>query len=207
MVEKIGGTFPVKVDVRIIAATNRNLEEMVSTGKFRQDLYYRLNVIPIQMPALRERIEDVPELFRHFMDQYSKKTGLTPKKLSPEVERLFINYSWPGNVRELRNAVEYLIQVSTDEFIKISDLTQLLKNFYCDTVNTGASEEPALKEMDRLERDAIREALEKYGLSVEGKKKAAKYLGLSLSTLYRRLALYDLKYFRPDHFKNSISPY
>lgn len=203
-VEKIGGTFPVKVDVRIIAATNRDLEDMVSTGKFRQDLYYRLNVVPIKMPPLRERMEDVPELFRNFMDQYSKKLGLPPKTLSPKVEKLFLNYSWPGNVRELRNLVEYLIQTS-DELIKIGDLTQALQNFYIDTLNAETPQGTSLNEMSRLERDAIKGALETYGLSVDGKRKAAEFLGVSLATLYRRLAIYNTKFSFSKYYKSNTN--
>lgn len=117
----IGGNEPVDVDIRIIAATNRDLEKMVKQERFREDLYYRLNVIPIAIPPLRERREDIPGLILVLMDDYNKKFGFG-KKMTPEVTRLLIRYDWPGNIRELENMIERLIITSSGECIEVEDL-------------------------------------------------------------------------------------
>lgn len=117
----IGGKEPVDVDIRIIAATNRDLEEMVNQKKFREDLYYRLNVIPIVIPPLRERKEDIPGLILVLLDHYNKKFGFN-KKFTPEVTRLLIKHDWPGNIRELENMIERLVVTSGGECIEVEDL-------------------------------------------------------------------------------------
>ena len=104
--ERVGGTHPIKIDVRLIAATNRDLEGAVSKGEFRQDLYYRLNVVKLTMPALRERREDIPMLTRHFVQKHAKRCKVKPKPVSREAMAALVNYEWPGNVRELENAIE-----------------------------------------------------------------------------------------------------
>jgi transcriptional regulator with PAS, ATPase and Fis domain len=198
MVEKIGSLVPQRVDVRIIAATNRNLEEMVCQGTFRQDLYYRLNIIQIDLPPLRDRTEDIHELFKHFVGRFVTKTGLPPRSLNAEVEKILCSYPWPGNVRELRNTVEYIIQTSVDEYLKISDFPQSLRCFYYqDISNENVMSEKhlgsRLNNLELFKKNEIQDALARYGFSLDGKKKAADYLGISLTTLYRRIARYGLK--------------
>lgn len=107
VIERVGSEESVPVDLRVIAATNRNMAELVATGSFRQDLYYRLRVVPIPLPPLRDRREDVPLLAQHFVDRFREETGRPIEGLSPEAMTLLIDYPWPGNVRELENAIEY----------------------------------------------------------------------------------------------------
>jgi two-component system nitrogen regulation response regulator NtrX len=122
-IERLGGSQPITVDVRVIAATNKDLEELIAQGKFREDLYYRLNVFPIRVPALRERKEDIPLLVEEFLAEFALKMPHRVKRLAPEVIELFLNYCWPGNVRELKNTVERLIIYAGDkEEITLSDL-------------------------------------------------------------------------------------
>ncbi len=191
-VEKIGSTKNIKVDVRIIAATNHDLLEMVNNGSFRKDLYYRLNVIPIYLPPLRERKEDIPLLVEHFMNQLAIGSGST-KTISREVEHLFLNYPWPGNVRELKNAAEHLFQIVPNKMITVEDLPRSMKTLFFHKIReTDINTNPnSLENIKLLERSAIEKALSLYGNTTEGKKKAAKSLGISLTTLYRRLHVYD----------------
>jgi two-component system response regulator PilR (NtrC family) len=121
-VRKVGGTMEEPVDVRIIAATNQDLEEMVAAGTFREDLYYRINVIPIRLPALRQRREDIPLLADHFLAQYSEQLGVTPKKISVEAIRALEAHTWPGNVRELENVIERAVALTSEETITTRDL-------------------------------------------------------------------------------------
>ncbi|NPA40297.1 MAG: sigma-54-dependent Fis family transcriptional regulator [Thermodesulfobacteria bacterium] len=120
--ERLGSTKPIEIDVRIIAATNKDLKEEIKKGKFREDLYYRLNVFPIFVPPLRERKEDIPYLVEEFLDEIAIRTGLGRKRVSPEVMEFLMRYDWPGNVRELRNFIERLVIISSDEEIKVKDL-------------------------------------------------------------------------------------
>jgi transcriptional regulator with PAS, ATPase and Fis domain len=119
---KVGGTRPIRIDFRLIAATNQDLEQMITTGQFRDDLYHRLNVCPIIVPPLRERLEDIPELVHHFLLRFIPETDLPVREFSAEVLRFFCKYSWPGNVRELENLVQRLIASSSKEIIELADL-------------------------------------------------------------------------------------
>jgi DNA-binding NtrC family response regulator len=122
--ERIGGIKTIRVDIRVIAATNRNLEEMVSQNKFREDLFYRLNVFPIRVPPLRERISDLPLLVQHFFEIFSRTKKKPLKRLSPEAQELLQQYPWPGNVRELENLLERLVILSEGETIEVADLPE-----------------------------------------------------------------------------------
>lgn len=119
--ERVGGEKTIKVDVRLIAATSRNLEELISKGKFREDLYYRLNVVPIFLPALRERKEDIPLLIEYFLKRFNEENKKNVS-ISPEALRALIEYNWPGNVRELENTIERLVVMSSEESIKPPDI-------------------------------------------------------------------------------------
>ncbi len=124
--ERVGGTHPIKVDIRLIAATNRDLNEAVRTGEFRQDLYYRLAVMRLTMPPLRERREDIPMLTRHFVQKYAKRSKVRPKPVSREAMAALVNYEWPGNVRELENAIERALVMGSSDMVLLEDLPESL---------------------------------------------------------------------------------
>lgn len=179
--ERLGGTSTIKVDVRIIAATNTNLIELINQKKFRGDLYYRLNVISIPIPSLRERKEDIPFLAYHFLKVYSEKNKKKINSLSKETLDIFSNYNWPGNVRELENTIERVVVLCNRDTILPEDLPSVItKNKYeHDALPVGMS-------LDELEKEIIKKTLEK----TKGDKEiAAKLLGISLRTLYRKLEM------------------
>ena len=124
--ERVGGTHTIKVDIRLIAATNRDLNDAVRTGQFRQDLYYRLAVVRLTMPPLRERREDIPMLTRHFVQKYAKRSKVKPKPVSREAMAALVNYEWPGNVRELENAIERALVMGSDDMLRLEDLPESL---------------------------------------------------------------------------------
>jgi transcriptional regulator with GAF, ATPase, and Fis domain len=124
--ERVGGTHTIKVDIRLIAATNRDLNDAVRTGLFRQDLYYRLAVVRLTMPPLRERREDIPMLSRHFVQKYAKRSKVKPKPVSREAMAALVNYEWPGNVRELENAIERALVMGSDDMVRLEDLPESL---------------------------------------------------------------------------------
>jgi two-component system nitrogen regulation response regulator NtrX len=126
VVTRIGGSKPVQVDVRVLAATNKNLEEEIAAGRFREDLYYRLNVVPLTVPALRERREDIPSLVAHFVATLSEREGVTPRTIAPEAVALLGTFDWPGNVRELRNTIERLLILAAGPRIAPTDVERLV---------------------------------------------------------------------------------
>ncbi|HAX46561.1 MAG TPA: RNA polymerase subunit sigma-54 [Nitrospina sp.] len=123
-IDRLGGTKPVKIDVRFITATHRNLEEAIKEGKFREDLYYRLNIIPLVIPPLRDRKNDIPLLAQHFLNKCSENQGKEPKTISSEAMQILVNYSWPGNIRELGNFVERMVVLSVGNTITPRDLPE-----------------------------------------------------------------------------------
>lgn len=196
-IERVGGTKPIRLDVRVIAATNQDLEEMVVKGKFRQDLFYRLNVVSLVIPPLRERKEDIPLLVEKFRDQYAAKY----KKevfFSEEVMEIFQQYHWPGNVRELQNVVEHAIVVCTDMIITPRDLPFYLINLRPDVqvrrsngIETKLREKGSLASLiAEIEREAIAWALKN---SNYNKTRAIKTLGLSRRTFYQKLRKYGFE--------------
>ena len=196
-VERIGGLTPIKVNVRVIAATNRNLQELVKAGKFREELYYRLNVVRLEIPPLRQRISDLPALVRVLMRRISRRTGLNPMTLTNKGLAVLAEYHWPGNVRELENFLERLMNESTSSVIPDA-LVQRHINKISGTGAAGGEEaqplsrDPAILPLRVLEREHIRNALALYGHSLEGKKKAALSLGISIATLYNKIKRYQL---------------
>jgi len=124
--ERVGGTHPIKVDIRLIAATNRDLEEAVRLGQFRQDLYYRLAVVKLTMPPLREHKEDIPMLTRHFVQKYAKRCKVKAKPVSREAMAALVNYEWPGNIRELENAIERALVMGAPDMVLLEDLPESL---------------------------------------------------------------------------------
>lgn len=159
----IGGKEPVSVDIRIIAATNKDLKKMIEQKSFREDLYYRLNVIPIHIPPLRERKEDIPSLILVLLDDYNQKFGFS-KKITPEVTRLLIKYDWPGNIRELENIIERLIVTSSGEYIEVEDLIDNGLDFLLDGdyINQRPNSFNPLEGIETIDNINYRELIEDY---------------------------------------------
>ena len=183
----VGGTEPVKVDVRIIAATNSDLKKLVEEGRFRQDLYYRLNIVPLQIPPLRERREDIPALIQNFLFAFNRKHQVK-KSISTELIDLLCAYHFRGNIRELQNIVERLIITSPGDEIRIADLghQNLLESLDQDHEARDHGEAPLRQQVEEFERSLILEALERHG----NKHRAAKALGIDPSTLGRKARKY-----------------
>ncbi|MBN2011354.1 sigma-54-dependent Fis family transcriptional regulator [candidate division KSB1 bacterium] len=185
--ERVGGNELIKVDVRVISATNKNLEEAMKVGEFREDLYYRLSVFPIKLPALRERKEDIPLLSAYFLDKYAKQENKELEDISPDALELLMAYQWPGNVRELENAIERAVVLATGNEITAKDLPSAVralgeKKIY-EADNTLSSW------IEKLEEDALKQAL----LECEGNiSKTAKKLGIGRATIYRKAKKYGL---------------
>ncbi|MCM8532993.1 MAG: sigma-54 dependent transcriptional regulator, partial [Lentisphaeraceae bacterium] len=184
-VRKVGGTKDVAVDVRIIAATNENLEEMIKVGKFREDLYYRLSVIPVDLPSLRERKEDIPLLVNHFIKQFNKDEKCEVEIL-PDAMRGLLAYDWPGNVRELENVIRRTATLCDNQIVNLQDLPLKIKEASPEDLDAtsvdyrGHSLKSYLREK---EKDYISKVLEVAGGE---KEKAADMLGISLATFYRK---------------------
>ncbi|HHY39349.1 MAG TPA: sigma 54-interacting transcriptional regulator [Clostridia bacterium] len=186
-VERVGGNKIIPVDVRVIAATNKDLERMMQEGEFRTDLYFRLNVIPIFIPPLRERKEDIDVLVNHFTARHCALAGKEIKGVSPTVRELFHHYDWPGNVRELENVIEYAVNLESEDIITIDSIPPRLRNLKVD-LPVGKDLHQPLKSLVRMtEAQVLSEYLSRYGLTLEGKLRAARALGISQATLYRKL--------------------
>jgi len=178
-IERVGGTHPIKTEFRLIAATNVDLDKAVKEGTFREDLYWRLNVIPIRMPALRDRIEDLPELARFFIRRYNQKFRKNIQGIADSTLRILSSYWWPGNIRELENLIERIVAISDKDWITDEDLPYELHVAQLDT--EGPSGENLLERaLNTFERNFLIRALEKSGWNVTG---TARTLGIPLSTL------------------------
>ncbi len=181
--ERLGGEKTLDVDVRIIAATNKELLQEVKRGHFREDLYYRLNVIPVHLPLLRERRNDIPLLARHFLHCFASEQGKEITAFNPEAMRFLFDHHWPGNVRELENSVEHATVLAKGRRIEAADLPTIIHS----SVSTGRrSKPPTLVEQ---ERKLLEEVLDDCGWN---KKQAADRLGISRSTLYDKLKKYQI---------------
>jgi transcriptional regulator with GAF, ATPase, and Fis domain len=188
--ERLGSSHTIKVDARIIAATNRNLEQEVKKGNFREDLWYRLNVFPITMPPLRDRKEDIPLLVAFYVKKIAKRLG----KETPIVPKLmmeaFLNYQWPGNVRELENILERAVIISSGPKLRmVDDFNRPLASLN----NTRKTEEAKTKTLEQVEHDYIVQVLEQTDWKVSGKDSATEILGLNRSTLRARMRKHDIK--------------
>ena len=184
-IERIGGVKPKWIDVRIIAATNRNLEELIQERLFRSDLFYRLCVIPFYVPPLRERKEDLMLLLYHFLDKYNVILGKQITGFTQEVQRKMLAYPWLGNVRELENAVEYAVNIATKNVIDCTSLSSRVNEYYEQNSSLSMGDvQPTLAE---LEKNAIVAALKRFGSTGQAKEKAADSLGISRSTFYRKI--------------------
>ena len=192
-VDRVGGTRPISVDARVIAATNVDLQQAVAQGSFREDLYYRLNVVPIHLPALRERIDDIPLLIEHFLRKFNSRLGKQVVRVSPEALAALLEHSWPGNIRELENLMERSVLLCDGDTIALSDLPGLRGG----TIETTADdlEDLGLKEYVRvhtskLERARIRRVLEALDGNVT---RAAQRLGISRKSLQTKMKEYGLR--------------
>ncbi|MEA3423194.1 MAG: sigma 54-interacting transcriptional regulator [Bacillota bacterium] len=183
-VTKIGGLESNEIDIRIISANNRRLEDLVQAGKFREDLYYRLKVIPVTMPPLRDRTGDIELLTDHFLKLYSEKLNKKIKGFSNEAMKALLNNPWQGNIRELKNVVEFLVNMTKSNIITINDLPN---DFNKQILFTDGS-----LNVDQHFKILIENALSKYGNSTIGKENAAKALGISKATLYRKMKEYQI---------------
>ncbi len=204
-VERLGGDRPIKVEVRILAATNKDLEKEVKEGRFREDLFFRLNVIPIKLPPLRERKEDIPLLAKFFLKKICEREGIEEKKLTPEAMEKLVNYPWPGNIRELENFIERLVILSEGNIIGVEDLASFSLDFKTPIKNDSFKDNEFLTkislpeipengiELNKLLREIeiyyLRKALE---VSKGVKTRAAKLLGLNRTTFIEKLKKYNL---------------
>jgi transcriptional regulator with GAF, ATPase, and Fis domain len=185
--ERLGGTRPIKVDIRLIAATNRDLGEAVKTGTFRKDLFYRLNVLSLVLPPLRDRREDIPMLADYFVIKYVKKCHTRTKKISPEAMLCLVNYDWPGNVRELENAIERALVLSVSDVIQPEDLPESILEKGLSPSAEGANYHNQVKE---LKKQLILNALEE---TKRNYTEAAHLLGVHVNYLHRLIRNLDLK--------------
>ncbi len=198
-IDRIGGAWPIEVDVRIIAATNKNLEDMILMKQFREDLFFRLNVIPLIIPPLRNRTGDVELLLKYGLRKFTGLLGKDIRSFSDEARSALLRYSWPGNVRELENVVEYAVNMENANQISLKNLPDKIQSI----VSGNNGKRRGFKEkMNNYQRQLIEDCLSDTGHSLEGKIRAAKILGISESTLYRRIRELGLKEAK-SHMPNS----
>ncbi|HEV8702520.1 MAG TPA: sigma-54 dependent transcriptional regulator [Candidatus Polarisedimenticolia bacterium] len=184
-VHPLGAPAPIPVDVRIVAATHRDLESLVAGGRFRHDLYYRLNVITIRVPPLRERMDDLVPLIAHFLEKHGRRLGRSGCALSPEAMDALLRHSWPGNARELENVIERALVLGRDDVLRLDDLPESLRTRPASVTAAGGPPRP----LSEVERDHIVRTMRE----VRGNKAAAaRLLGLDRKTLYRKLELYGI---------------
>ncbi|WP_431809653.1 sigma-54 interaction domain-containing protein [Brevibacillus agri] len=203
-IERVGGSESIPVDVRLIAATHKDLDAMIVSGQFREDLYYRLHVIPLYVPPLRERKEDLYDLIHYYLKLFADKLGKEPKLFSAQALKCLIDYHWPGNIRELENTLEYIVNLEIGDLVTISSLPAIIRGSRTSEEGLAtqsqsqatpsaplASATPAPQaaelSLEKTEEQLILQAVQRFGKSTEGKRKAAEFLGISVATLYRRL--------------------
>jgi two-component system response regulator HydG len=179
--ERVGGNKTIQVDIRIIAASNRDLQEAVEQGTFREDLYYRLNVVNIKLPSLRERKEDIPFLAQFFIEKYNQKYQMKVKGISQRAMNVFVNYQWKGNVRELENTIESIMVVNSPVAIDLPHLPQEIRDF---------KESPGIipirigTPLEEVEKEILLETLR---ATKGNKRKAAQLLGINVRTIHRKM--------------------
>lgn len=187
-VERIGGTRPISVDVRVIAATNKDLEEEMAKGNFREDLYYRLNVVAITVPPLRERRADIPSLVEHFVDLYCEENELPIKKLDRHAQTVLLEHPWPGNIRQLRNVVERLMVLSDEEIITVREVAEALNR---PQAAAAPALHPSLREArEQFERDFILTTLIASDWKIQ---ETAATLGIDRSHLWKKMRHYGIE--------------
>ena len=186
-IQRIGGSISVPVDVRVIAATNKDIESRVKSGEFREDLYFRIAVFPIVIPPLRERREDIPLLAKHFLEKHAERIDKSMSGFSNAALRLLLQYDWPGNVRELENAIERAVLLETTDILQLNSLPPRLSPVVASRGDPAAP--AAILPLAEVERQALVHALE---VSANNVTRAARGLGLNRATLYRKLKKYRL---------------
>jgi transcriptional regulator with PAS, ATPase and Fis domain len=190
--QRVGDPQHLRADVRIIAATHRSLEQAIAEGTFRSDLYYRLNVVPIVIPPLRERREDIPALMDHFLAR-ARTRGGPPRRLSKEAFELFMQYPWPGNIRELENAIEHALVMSEGEEVRVEDLPTAIQNARLDLILASAGvappDRPGAMTLEEIEKKMLYDALRATNFNHT---KAAEKLGITRRTLGYRIEKYGL---------------
>jgi two-component system, NtrC family, nitrogen regulation response regulator NtrX len=193
--ERVGGSRTIRVDVRVIAATNKDLEAEIEKGRFRDDLYYRLNVIPIRVPPLRERIEDIPALVNEFLKENSANINLEPKALSSEALQKLQRYHWPGNIRELKNLVERLVIMTQGKEIRASDVpTPYGQDAFPEPAIVSSLQANTFKEAkESFERAFIARKLQEYKWNIS---QTADAIGIERSNLHKKIKAYGLDTFR-----------
>ena len=191
VVTRIGGQKPLKVDVRVVAATNKELEEEITNGRFREDLYYRLNVVPLRVPALRERREDVPLLVRHFLAMLARQDGLAPREIDDSALQRLAELEWPGNVRELRNTVERLLILASGPRITLADVERLVGRRALESGGLGSLTDIGTFEEFKYaaERAFLVAKLRQYDWNVS---ETARALDMPRSNLYKKIERYGL---------------
>ena len=192
--ERVGGTRLVTVDVRIIAATNKDLEEEIRQGRFREDLFYRLNVIPFRVPVLRERSEDIPLLVQHFIAAFYRKEGKEPKNFEPEAMEMLKQYHWPGNVRELKNIVERILIMTPGRTVSCEDIPDLgggysEPEFTCTNLDGALSQATLRSAREEFEREFIIQKLEENDWNIS---RTAELIELERSNLHRKIKTYGI---------------
>lgn len=193
-IERIGSNQTIKIDVRIISATNRNLEREIAAGRFRMDLYYRLNVFPLSLPPLRERKEDIPPLANYFAAYYSHSAGRNTVGISESVMKTLINHDWPGNIRELEHSIERAVLMTGGNEINFIAMPQKISA-------ENSQSEKAIKTMDEIEREHIIYVLKQCNGKVSGKGGAAELLGINVSTLNSKMKKLGIERESPRFFK------
>lgn len=187
--ERVGGTETIKIDVRVIAATNQNLRELVKKGKFREDLYFRLNVVPLCIPPLRERREDIPVLIQYFLEKLKSSSGMR-KKISPLALQILIEYDYPGNVRELENILKHAVALAEENQIQPGDLPSDVLNGNRELEAFCPSQESTLVQlMSEFERKVLLSTLTQCNWQ---RSRAAKKLGISRRSLYNKLEKFQI---------------
>jgi DNA-binding NtrC family response regulator len=195
-IRRVGGTRAIKIDVRVIAATNRDLRAMVADKRFRDDLYYRINVLSVDVPPLRERREDIPVLIDYFLKKHTRNTSRLVRGLAPDTRRMMMDYTWPGNVRQLESAIERAILLCESDLIQVEDLPLEVRQESHPASEGAFKLPPEGIAFEEVERDLIMQAMEQTDYNIT---KAAKLLGLTFRTLQYRLEKFGIK--KPEREK------
>jgi transcriptional regulator with PAS, ATPase and Fis domain len=190
-VRRLGGNRSTPIDIRLVAATNQNLEELIKTGRFRADLFFRLNVVRLKMPALRERIDDIPLLMAHFIEKYNQKTNKRIAGMGPETKALMMAYPWPGNVRQLENVIQSMMAVASGDILDVADLPDEVRG----TTSTAETRLGGLKPstqaaVDQIEKNRILDELAANKWNVT---RTARSLGISRATLQNKMKKFSLR--------------
>jgi DNA-binding NtrC family response regulator len=184
VVRRVGGRESIPIDIRLVSASSQDLEDAIKRGEFRQDLFYRLNVVPVRLPDLKDRREDIPLLAQHFLQQFAQQQGDPPRRFSNEAMRILMGHSWPGNVRELENAVEHALTMGAGDTLTANDLPSGVTAPERDVVEEALLDNASLEEIERRYILRVMEKMEGHQV------KTAQVLGIDRRTLYRRLRQY-----------------